>query len=151
MVKGKRESELALVLWCKGLECGQYALCSSEIGNKILIFRAVLSLSLCSFFSFLFYIVILFLRCPDISSGTGIVGESTGKIETGLVFKKNYRLNLTVIPRRPQHLPTWGKQIPSLRLRFLIWKSGEVCTLNKVMGCLVPIMLVGEKRLVHMK
>lgn len=89
MVNGERESELGLVLWCKGLECGRYALCSSEIGNRILIFWALLALSLSSFFSFFFfYIGILFLRCPDISSGTGIVGESIGKIKTGLVFKK---------------------------------------------------------------
>lgn len=124
------------------MECGWYALCSKEILGSSYLPLSNLKEN----------IRILFPRCPDISSATGIVGKTTRKTKRPALFlRRNDRLNFTGVPRRPQHLPTLGKQILSLRLPFLLCGRGRVCTLSKIMGCLMSMMLAGEKRLAPMK
>lgn len=75
----------------------------------------------------------------DTSSVTGAAESTTGKAKRWtLPVRGNMRLNFTVIPRRPQHLPTLGKQFSSVRLNFLMCKLGNVCTLSKIVGIKQP-------------
>lgn len=87
----------------------------------------------------LFCLGIFFPGCPDTSSVTGAVGSTAGKTKRWtLPVRENMRLNFTIIPRRPQHLPTVGKQFSSVILNFLKCKLENVCTLSKIVGVKQP-------------
>lgn len=95
--------------------------------------------SSCLPFSSFLYIGIFFPGCLDTSSVTGAVGSNTGKTKRWtLSVRGNMRLNFTIIPMRPQHLLTLGKQFSSVRLNFLMCELGNVWTLSKIVGIKQP-------------